>query len=87
MALEVVGAHNGYDGNGYPMHSSPVNPPPPDLSSPEHSNPHTGRFLIAISGAVILTASTCVFPPAAGGAIVCYATAINEARQIPELNR
>ena len=86
MALEVVGPHKGYDSNGYPMHNSRVYSPPPNLPSPDHSNPHTGRFLLAISGAVFLTAATCAFPPAAGGAIVCYAAAVNEARQIPELN-
>ena len=83
MALREIGPHEGYDSWGFPIHK----PPSLSLPTPDYSISHQGRFLIAIGGAVILTTATCVFPPAAGGAIICYAAAINEARQIPELNQ
>ena len=81
--MERIGAsHDGYDEFGNRMtkgipESKPAIPVSPD---------HRMRFVVAMGVASLCTVAACAFPPAAGGAVTGYIAAINEARQIPELN-
>lgn len=81
--MERIGApHDGFDGNGVRMTKGLPDSKPAIPISPDHKM----RFVVAMGVASICTVAACAFPPAVGGAVVGYAAAINEARQIPELN-
>ena len=55
--------------------------------SPDHFKPHDRNFIIALGSTIVFLGIAAVaYPPALYLAVISIGAAINEARQIPELN-